>query len=91
MEALDDSIEEKERKSVPVQWVLDLDPDEKKAFLQDLANSGFVLDKLKQIIRSRYRATKPKLSDYQSPSWAYLQADQNGYRRALEDMLNILP
>lgn len=88
---LDDVVPDKERANVPVQWVLDLDPEEKKTFLQDLSNSGYVLEKLKKIIRARYMATKPKASDYESPSWAYLQADQNGYRRALEDIMKILP
>jgi hypothetical protein len=31
-----------------------------------------------------------KSSDYDSPSWAYKQADQNGYNRALNDIIQLL-
>lgn len=36
------------------------------------------------------RKKSPKATDYEIASWPYFQADQNGYNRALEDIMNLL-
>jgi hypothetical protein len=33
---------------------------------------------------------KPSAADYESPSWAYKQAHQNGYNQALEDVIKLI-
>lgn len=64
---------------------------EKEEFEKIVYASKKVLDKLKDIVYNKINGVeKTSVEDYTSPSWAYLQADRNGYRRALEEMLSIL-
>lgn len=89
---MDDLSPERERTAVPTVWRHGFKTEEEfQKFLVDLQNSGFVLEKLKEVIRSKYRQTKADYADYDSPSWAYKAAATNGYRQALEDIMNLLP
>lgn len=66
-------------------------PTEKEEFEKIVYASKKVLDKLKDIVYNKINGVeKTSLQDYESPSWAYRQADINGYRRAMEEMLSIL-
>lgn len=47
-----------------------------------------VLDILSEICYTM--DTGERVSDYDSPSWAYKQADRNGYARALRDIQSLL-
>lgn len=46
------------------------------------------MDYIRRAIELQKR--KPLSADYDSPSWAYKQADQNGYNRAIDDVLNLI-
>ena len=62
--------------------------DEKSKFKENIIGSQKVLDKLRDMC---YNSIKNgKSSDYDNPSWAYKQADQNGYNRALEEIISLL-
>lgn len=66
-------------------------PTEKEEFEKTVYASKKVLDKLREIVYNKINAVeKTSPEDYKSPSWAYLQADRNGYRRALEEITSIL-
>ncbi len=66
-------------------------PTEKEEFEKTVYASKKVLDKLKDIVYNKINGVeKTSVEDYKSPSWAYLQADKNGYRRALEEITSIL-
>ena len=61
--------------------------DRKKSVL----GSKKVLDKLSKIVYTMIKdGEKSVTNDYDSPAWAYKQADAIGYRRALERILEIL-
>ena len=47
------------------------------------------LDRLKEILTPMGKDTPPT-ADYDSPSWAYKQADRIGYNRALNQVLEII-
>jgi hypothetical protein len=49
-----------------------------------------VLDRLKEIVYNTIKESEIKTNDYSSPSWAYLQAHQNGRREALEEIIKLI-
>lgn len=71
------------------------DEDELELFKKSLRNSKIVLDKIKNIVYNiRLESEATHSSDYDSASWPYKRADQDGYVRALklvEQLLTIDP
>jgi hypothetical protein len=47
------------------------------------------LDRLKDVLEPMLKEIAPA-ADYDSPSWAYKQADRNGYNRALTTVLDLI-
>lgn len=77
--------------SVDMKWVQGIASEKKEPFEQLLRNSSIVFTKLTEILENLDRDNlKTTKTDYDSPSWAYRQADQNGYRRALRDVINLI-
>lgn len=70
-------------------WFMDLPKDQQEGFKKQVNSAKDVLEKLEQIIRDKTKEITLS-DDYDSPSWAYKQADRNGYNRALTEVLNIL-
>jgi len=70
-------------------WFMDLPKDEQEGFKREVKSAKNVLDKLEQIVQNRIKEIVIT-NDYDSPSWAYKQADRNGYNRALTEIINIL-
>lgn len=70
-------------------WFMDLPKDEQEGFKKEVKSAKNVLDKLEQIVQKKIKEIVV-LDDYDSPSWAYKQADRNGYNRALTEIINIL-
>lgn len=70
-------------------WFMDLPKDEQEGFKKEVKSAKNVLDKLEDIVRSRLKEIVVT-EDYDSPSWAFKQADRNGYNRALTEIINIL-
>lgn len=70
-------------------WFMDLPKDEQEGFKKEVKSAKGVLDKLEQIVNSKIKEIVIA-NDYDSPSWAYKQADRNGYNRALTEIINIL-
>ncbi len=64
------------------------DKKDKEAFEVVVRNSKIALERLEDIIKSKER--KLKASSYESPSWPFFRADQDGYNRALDEILEIL-
>jgi hypothetical protein len=64
--------------------------DKKDELLAELKNSR-ILDRVREVISDRIEATsKTSATDYDVANWAYLRADQDGYIRALTDVLNLI-
>lgn len=72
-------------------WYSSLPKAEQEEFKKLVLGSQKVLDKLKEIcyntIQSGVQAPK---ADYDSPSWAFKQADANGYMRAYQEIYDLL-
>lgn len=67
------------------------DPEAKKKLETSVLNSRVALERLREIITEEIKAGEalPK-TDYDSPSWAYKQADRNGALRAYQNVLKLL-
>lgn len=64
---------------------------EQEEFKKSVLGSKIVLDKLHDIVYNKIKSQeKSTTADYDSPSWAYRQADKVGYTRALEEIITIL-
>lgn len=70
-------------------WFMDLPKDQQEGFKKQVTSAKDVLEKLEEIIKTKMKEVVLS-EDYDSPSWAYKQADRNGYNRALTEVLNIL-
>lgn len=67
------------------------DPKDKAAFKEYIQGSQKVLDRIKEICYNSIKnGEQSKESDYDSPSWAYKQADLNGYLRAYQEILSLV-
>jgi|TARA_R110000787_G_scaffold166075_1_gene279112 hypothetical protein len=62
---------------------------EKEAVSQSLHSNREGLDRLKEILEPMLKDTTPA-ADYDSPSWAYKQADRNGFNRAVTTVLDLI-
>lgn len=63
--------------------------EEKDAVRQSILSNRQSLDRLKEILEPMLKETT-LTTDYDSPSWAYKQADRIGYNRALNQVLEII-
>lgn len=74
-------------------WLKDLDKEREKELRAEYAASPVLRSVLKSILlRMREEKEKESISKsgYDNPNWTYLQADSCGYKRALQDIFNIL-
>jgi hypothetical protein len=62
---------------------------EKDSFKEYLLGTSSLWERLSTLLEEKL--PKPKEEDYDKGSWAYYQADQNGYERALREVLTLLP
>lgn len=70
-------------------WFMDLPKDQQEGFKKQISSAKDVLVKLEEIVKGKMKDVVLS-EDYDNPSWAYKQADRNGYNRALTEVLNIL-
>lgn len=70
-------------------WFMDLPKDQQDGFKRQVSSAKDVLEKLEEIVKTKMKEVVLS-EDYDNPSWAYKQADRNGYNRALTEVLNIL-
>lgn len=79
-------------KNISTLWLSHLKTaEEKEKFKNYIASSGGVLDRLVEIIDNKLDVREVfKEEDYKNPSWAYMQADRNGYVRALNELKQLI-
>lgn len=72
-------------------WTKGKDKDEATDIRASYAGSVVLRKRLQEMLLERIAsADKSNDDDYDSPSWAYRQADKVGYKRALSEIINIL-
>lgn len=64
--------------------------EERESFKEYVANSKDLLDRLQNLCYTYIQdAEKSSPTDYDSPAWAYRQADKVGYIRALKQIIEL--
>lgn len=72
-------------------WFKGLKPDKKEERVKLVLGNKIVLDILKEILYNRVREVETSsIDDYDSPAWAYRQADINGQLRTLKEVIQYL-
>lgn len=74
-------------------WLAGLDQEAKKDVSLNFRESKVTRRRLQEILLAKIEEARQEASSkqsYESPSWAFLQADRIGYERALRDMLKYL-
>lgn len=74
------------------QWFSHLrSKDKQEEFKKLVLGSSLVLDRAKEICYNIVKnVDKTNSTDYDCPSWAFKQADRNGYLRAYAEILELL-
>lgn len=68
-------------------WTTHLkEAEQKEEFVGFIKNSKPVLDRAIAYLHHKAGSVYPTASDYGTPNWDYLQADRNGYLRALAEV-----
>ena len=74
-------------------WFKDLNDEKAKADLEDsIKRSHAVCTRILEILEDqedRLNRQETTVNDYSNHSWAYLQADRNGYRRHIREMRSL--
>lgn len=71
-------------------WFSNLPKPEQEEFKKLVLGSRKVLDRVKEICYNTIQSgVLPSAEDYDNPSWAYKQADRNGYLRAYREILQL--
>lgn len=79
-------------RTIPVDWLYGIPPEEKDSFIEAWRNSTFVLDKLKKYIERELKSLDlDKEDDYQNPNWPIARADKNGQVRSFKKIFRLLP
>lgn len=59
----------------------------------EFKHSAFLRERISELLRQKneaHRASVRQKSTYDSPSWAYVQADAVGYERAIYEVINLI-
>lgn len=60
---------------------------------QEFRQSGLLRERLTTILRNKMETLRVEARSkktYENPSWAYFQADANGYERAISELISLL-
>ena len=80
-------------KNLSSKWKSKIPEDEREEFEGLLLNAKRVLDVLALIIQDDIKESESRMQKrkgYESPNWAYQQADEIGNQRALMEVLKII-
>lgn len=74
-------------------WTKGLDSKATDEMRQDFVASAHLRKRLETILLEKYRTNQEdsrSRAGYESPSWAYVQADSRGYERAIFEVISII-
>jgi len=77
-------------KGISTAWTKTIkDPEKKQSFENLLRNSTLVNSRLLEILQEMYESEENSSVDYESASWSHKQADRNGARRAIRQIMTL--
>lgn len=76
-----------------ISWMSGFDVDKKKDFKQSFYAAREVRERLVTLLRNKVESARTELrikDSYESPNWAYKQADLCGYERAMLEVISLI-
>jgi len=67
-----------------IQWTKGLKGEEKEQRVKEIKSFDYAFSQLRELLEEEEISP-----DYDCPSWAHKQADQNGYNRAIRKVINL--
>jgi len=74
-------------------WTSGLEPDQKKLMEDYFKGSPLLRERLVKLVQNKIRVREAdvvSIASYESPSWSHVQADNNGYKRALLEIIELI-
>lgn len=74
-------------------WTKGLDAETVKRITSDFQASGGLRERLATISKAKADTLRSSITSkdmYESPSWAYVQADAVGYERAINEIISLI-
>lgn len=74
-------------------WCKGLEDDAKEQMKGYFGSSVLLRERLEHILKEKIRVRASNanaVEGYDNPSWAYLQADRNGYERAMLEIIELI-
>ena len=74
-------------------WCKGLEPDAKKLMQGYFSGSALFRERMEHILNEKIRvrgSNARSLDEFDKPSWAFKQADRNGYERALLEIIELI-
>lgn len=74
-------------------WTLNLSEQQKAELKKEYASSPILRERLKTLLLNKMETSRTSArskNKYDSPAWAYVQADAIGYERALDEVISLI-
>lgn len=74
-------------------WTLGLSEQQVEEVRREYASSPVLRERLASLLRNKIdvsEAASQSKVNYEKPSWAYHQADANGYKRAINEIISLI-
>lgn len=74
-------------------WIKNLSPENARMAEDDYKGSAGARIRLTEMLQDKLRVAntmKIKKDGYELPNWAFMQADYNGYERALQEVISLI-
>jgi hypothetical protein len=74
-------------------WIKGLDSQQEIEMKRDFTAAAHLRKRLEVILIEKYKANQQETRNkagYESPSWAYFQADSRGYERAIFEIISLI-
>lgn len=75
------------------QWLSTISKQDREEFKQRILLAEPVLERLQEVINGKLSQSSSEIlskTNYESPSWALMQADHVGYTRALNELISFI-
>lgn len=83
---------EKEHFGLKSMWLEEAKTKEEKEELRKLLlNSDIQFRSMERVLRRFYREANARQEDFGTPNWEYRNAFEMGYKKALRDLMKVLP
>ena len=74
-------------------WILGLSEQQVQEVRKEYASSPVLRERLATLLRNKLDVSETNAQakvNYEKPSWAYHQADANGYKRAINEIISLI-